>query len=87
MQQFDVKNVFLHGDLEKEVYMEDPLGIDDNSINYYVCRLKKVLYRLKQSPRIGLKDLLKSWWGWSTNKVKKIILSLSSTQHLEMSQL
>jgi len=44
MHQFDVKNAFLHGSLEEEVYMEIPLG-------YKVCRLKKALYGLKHSPR------------------------------------
>ena len=51
LQQFDVKNAFLHSDMEEEVYMEAPLGFDDNFGSDSVCRVKKVLYVLKQSPR------------------------------------
>ncbi|RDX88942.1 hypothetical protein CR513_29398, partial [Mucuna pruriens] len=50
LQQFDVKNVFLHGDLE-EVYMEIPLGFYSHNEKNKVSRLKKALYGLKQSPR------------------------------------
>jgi hypothetical protein len=45
----DVKNAFLHDDLCKEIYMEQPQGfMQDSSL---VCRLKKSLYGLKQAPR------------------------------------
>jgi Reverse transcriptase (RNA-dependent DNA polymerase) len=47
-----VKNVFLHGDLLEEVYMEIPPGFGMNQTIGKVCRLRKSLYELKQSPRV-----------------------------------
>ena len=47
----DVKSTFLNGELEEEVYIEQPQGFpltDDKDI---VCRLKKALYGLKQAPK------------------------------------
>eukprot|EP00253_Pinus_taeda_P013484 PITA_13484 len=58
VHQMDVKHAFLHGDLSEEIYMEQPHGfIQDSSL---VCRLKKSLYSLKQTPRACLvcNDLL-----------------------------
>jgi hypothetical protein len=47
--QFDVKTAFLYGDLEEVIYMKQPVGYNDG--NDTICRLKRSLYGLKQSPR------------------------------------
>jgi hypothetical protein len=51
LHQMDVKNVFLHGDLQEEVYMEQPPSYVDQTHLNLVCRLKKALYGLKQALR------------------------------------
>ena len=51
MKQMDVKTVFLHGDLDKPIYMKQPEGFVDPKLPDHVCLLKKALYGLKQSPR------------------------------------
>ncbi|UYV67624.1 hypothetical protein LAZ67_5001398 [Cordylochernes scorpioides] len=46
----DVKTAFLHGDLDKELYMELPEGLHTKQTNK-VCKLKKAIYGLKQAGR------------------------------------
>uniref|UniRef100_A0A2N9G528 F-box domain-containing protein n=1 Tax=Fagus sylvatica TaxID=28930 RepID=A0A2N9G528_FAGSY len=73
LQQFDVKNAFLHGDLEEEVYMDFPPGFSTSSESGKVCRLRKSLYGLKQSPR--------AWFGRFTHSMRKYGYHQSQSDH------
>ena len=51
LENLDVKTTFLHGDLEEEIYMQQPQGYEVKGKENLVCRLKKSLYGPKQAPR------------------------------------
>lgn len=53
--QFDVKNAFLDGDLDEEVFMKPPPSFQNVGAKGKVCKLRKALYSLKQSPRAWFK--------------------------------
>ena len=49
--QMDVKTTFLNGDLDEEIYMEQPEGFSARGQEKKVCKLVKSLYGLKQAPK------------------------------------
>ncbi|KAE8660144.1 hypothetical protein F3Y22_tig00116958pilonHSYRG00159 [Hibiscus syriacus] len=61
--QMDVKNAFLHGELDQEIYMTQPMGFQSQDHPEYVCKLRKTLYGLKQAPR--------AWYGKITEFLQK----------------
>lgn len=73
LYQLDVKNAFLNGDLEEEVYMDIPHGIESPATTNKVCRLKKSLYGLKQSPR--------AWFGRFSKVLKRYEYNQCQADH------
>jgi hypothetical protein len=54
--RWNVKSYFLNGELEEEVYIEQPEGFQLLENTDYVCKLKKALYGLKRLLEHGTLD-------------------------------
>ena len=73
LHQVDIKNVFLHGDLQEEVYVEQPLGFVAQVEKLKVCRHRKSFYGLTQSPR--------AWFGKVSHAVEEFGMQKSKFIH------
>ncbi|KAL0446421.1 UNVERIFIED_CONTAM: hypothetical protein Slati_1770000 [Sesamum latifolium] len=66
--QMDIKNVFLYGDLNETVYMEQPPGyVAHKETQRMVCKLKKAIY--------GLNKILEHGW------INSVVLLVSLVFH------
>ena len=61
LHQIDIKGAYLNGELndEETIYMRQPPGYANPALPHHVCRLRKTLYRLKQSGRRWYQKLVK----------------------------
>jgi hypothetical protein len=57
LHQMDVKTAFLNGDLEEEIYMEQPEGFILPGNENKVCKLQRSIYGLKQAGRSWYKKI------------------------------
>ncbi|KAI0493312.1 hypothetical protein KFK09_027589 [Dendrobium nobile] len=71
IQQLDVSNAFLHGNLSDLIFMKQPPGFQDSTYPHYVCKLKKALYGLKQSSR--------EWYATLSNHLIKLGFKISNS--------
>jgi hypothetical protein len=70
LHQMDVKTAFLNGEVEQEVYIEQPEGFVIHGKESHVCKLKKALY--------GLKQALRAWYG----RIDNFLQSLGFTKSI-----
>jgi hypothetical protein len=52
IKKMDVKTMFLHGDLEEEIYMKQPKGFVVKGKKELMCKLEISPYGLRKSPRM-----------------------------------
>ena len=60
IEALNIKTVFLYGELNEEIYMEQPEGFVKKGQEGHVCRLLKAIYGLKQASRTWNKKLHKT---------------------------
>lgn len=70
LHQLDIQNTFLHEDLEEAVCMKQLPDFVNSDFPLHVCKLKKSIYGLKQTPR--------AWFAKLSNKLLSLGFRCSS---------
>jgi Reverse transcriptase (RNA-dependent DNA polymerase) len=70
----NANNAFLQGTLEEEIYMTIPPGHRKEMDSNFVCRLKKSIYGLKQSPR--------AWYGKLSSHLLSCNIKISNADRI-----
>jgi hypothetical protein len=89
LYQIDVKSAFLNCYINREVYVEQPPGFEDDKRPNHVYKLKKTLYGLKKAPRAWyerLRDFLLSK-GFKMGKVDTTLFTKKISQDLFVLQI
>ena len=77
--QMDVKTAFLNGNLEEDIYMEQPEGFKVKGQEQKVCKLLKSIYGLKQASRswnLRFDETIKTY-GFKQNMMNLVYTSSS----------
>nr|AAS01934.1 putative Integrase core domain containing protein [Oryza sativa Japonica Group] len=75
VHQMDVKTAFLNGELDEEIYMDQPDGFVVEGQEGKVCKLLKSLYGLKQAPKQWHEKFDKTFTsaGFAVNEADKCV--------------
>ncbi|KAL0558869.1 hypothetical protein IC582_003451 [Cucumis melo] len=85
LHQMNVKTAFLNGNLDEEVFMDQPEGFMIEGKEHMVCKLKRSIYGLKQASRqwyLKFNDTITSF-GFKENIVDRCIyLKISGSKFI-----
>ncbi|KAJ9539297.1 hypothetical protein OSB04_032030 [Centaurea solstitialis] len=87
--QMDIKNAFLNGKLNEEVYVAQPPGFVDPKFPDHVYKLNKALYGLKQAPRAWY-DTLSTFLlskGFERGKIDSTLFLKKYPEHILLVQI
>ena len=72
----DAKTMFLHEDLEEEIYLKQPEGFAMKGKKEMVCKLKKSLYGLNSHQGCGIGNLIHLYGDLASPEAKVIIVCI-----------
>lgn len=67
-RHLDVTSAFLHGDLDRKIFLKQPTGFTAPGNDRQVCQLRKAIYGLRQGGKV--------WY----DRLREILLSMNMTQ-------